>query len=209
MPFKIIVFEQAGSGDYKIAGITVYGRGIVIDKVHNLSAALPPVIDEPGEFITENDVEGDLILNFLRHPDLSEYLVRLCNRKGIPVIASGQHIEGAITPFTCCGLGKKEAAGTYGEQFGVPEYEVEIKDGRISMLKAKRGAPCGATWQLIPKIVGVKIEEAVSAIGREAQYLCMADPSSFDPISGKSQLHFAGEVHIAALKKALSDLRHS
>ena len=41
------------------------------------------------------------------------------------------------------------------------------------------------------------------------QYLCVADPSSFDPISGKSALHYAGKVHAAALKKALSEEAYS
>ena len=46
-------------------------------------------------------------------------------------------------------------------------------------------------------------EEAAVTFAREVQYLCVADPSAFDPISGKSSLHYAGDVHAAALKKAL------
>jgi hypothetical protein len=40
-------------------------------------------------------------------------------------------------------------------------------------------------------------------IGLETQYFCSADPSGWDPIHGKSPVHFAGEVHSAALKRAL------
>ena len=49
-------------------------------------------------------------------------------------------------------------------------------------------------------------------LAREVQYICYADPSAFDPISGKSPLHYAGAVHAAALKKAISekkDLRNN
>jgi len=91
-----------------------------------------------------------------------------------------------------------------GEQFGLPEYDVEVKDGRITGLHVKRGASCGATWQVIPRMIGVPADEALSTIGREIQYLCKADGSAFDPVSSKSPLHFAGKVHMMALKKAFS-----
>ncbi len=203
-PQRLVIFEERGSGDYKIAGIEVYGRDMEIAKVFNIEAPLPPIIDEPDEYISE-DFHGDLVLNFLKHPDLSEYLVRLCNKKGIPVIASGQQIPGAICPFTCCGLGKKEGLGAYGQQFGVPEYEVEIEDGRISDVRVKRAASCGATYQVVRELIGTEIEKAPTEISRRVQYLCLSDPSDFDPVSGKSALHFAGEVHKAALKKAIDN----
>ncbi len=200
---KLVIFEERGSGDYKIAGIEVYGKNLEIVKVVNVDLILPPVIDEPEEYIT-SDFTGDLVLNFLKHPDLSEYLVKLCNQKGIPVIASGQHIPGAICPFTCCGLGKKEGLGAYGQQFGLPEYDiVEIEDDRIKELQVKRAASCGATFQVIKEIVGLPVDEAPTVISRQIQYLCLSDPSDFDPVTGKSALHFAGEVHKSALKRAI------
>ncbi|MEA1992210.1 MAG: DUF166 family (seleno)protein DfsP [Thermodesulfobacteriota bacterium] len=202
-PFRLVIFEEAGSGKYKVAGIEVYGRNITIERIYDIIPALPEIIDEPEECIPD-DFEGDLILNFLRHPDLSEYLVKICKAKGIPVIASGQNIPGAICPFTCCGLGCRKGLGAYGEQFGLPEYDVEVKNGRITGLHVKRGASCGATWQVIPRMIEVPVDEALSTIGREIQYLCKADPSAFDPVSGKSSLHFAGKVHMAALKRAFS-----
>jgi hypothetical protein len=51
----------------------------------------------------------------------------------------------------------------------------------------------------------LSVEEAITTLAREVQYICYADPSDFDPISGKSPLHYAGDVHAAALKKALSE----
>ncbi len=202
-PQELVIFEEHGSGDYKIAGIEVYGKGIKIVRVVNVDQSLPPLIDEPEDYIPD-DFQGDLVLNFLKHPDLSFYLVELCKKKGIPVIASGQQIPGAICPFTCCGLGKKEGLGAYGQQFGVPEYEVELtEDRKIKALRVKRAASCGATFQVVREIIGLDAEEAPTIISRQVQYLCLSDPSDFDPVSGKSALHFAGEVHKAALKKAI------
>ncbi len=199
---KIVIFEEDGSGDYKIAGIQVYGRNIDIAGVFDLKGPFPVLIDEPWEYI-KADFQADLCLDFLRHPDLSQYLVELCNKKSIPVIASGQHIPGAICPFTCCGLGKKKGLGEYGRQFGLPEYTVCVTDGRIEYMDVRRGASCGATWQVCREITGLTAEEALSAISRQVQYMCLSDPSAFDPITGKSAVHFAGEVHRAALERAL------
>ncbi len=199
---QIVIFEEDGSGDYKIAGIQVYGKNISIKQVFDIKGPFPEFIEEPEEYISE-DFHGELVLDFLRHPDLSQYLVDLCKEKSIPVIASGQHIPGAICPFTCCGLGRKEGLGEYGSQFGVPEYQVEIERGRITSIKVLRGASCGATWQVCRHIKGLSVVEAPTVISRRVQFLCLSDPSDFDPVSGKSAVHFAGEVHRAALERAV------
>lgn len=102
-------------------------------------------------------------------------------------------------------MGRLQSAGIYGEQFGLPEYEVEVEADRIKSIKVKRGAPCGATWDVMSRVIGLTVQEAIHTLAREVQYICYADPSSFDPISGKSPLHYAGDVHAAALKKALSE----
>jgi len=67
-----------------------------------------------------------------------------------------------------------------------------------------RGAPCAATWEAARKVEGMPAEEAIVRIGLETQYFCKADPAGWDPIYGKSPVHFAGNVHSAALKKAVN-----
>lgn len=202
-PTRIVVFEYRGSGQKKIAGIRRYGKQIAITAVINITEPLPGFIDTPEEYIP-SDFEADLVLCFIKHPDLGHYLAEVCQQKGIPMVASGCKLENhAITPFTCCGLGKTEKLGAYGQQFGVPEFAVEVSDGTITSVQVRRGASCGATWEAAHTIIGLTPEAAYPTIAREVQYLCIADPSAFDPISGHSALHYAGEVHIAALKKAL------
>lgn len=82
---------------------------------------------------------------------------------------------------------------------------MEVENGRIASIEVKRGAPCGATWDVLARVIGLPLDEAVSTLAREVQYICYADPSAFDPISGKSPLHYAGDVHAAALNKAFSE----
>ena len=78
-----------------------------------------------------------------------------------------------------------------------------ISDGKVVCIEVVRGAPCGATWEAAKRVEGLLLEEALARIGLETQYFCSADPSGWDPIHGKSPVHFAGDVHIAAFKKAL------
>jgi hypothetical protein len=66
-----------------------------------------------------------------------------------------------------------------------------------------RGAPCGATWALPQRLEGASVERAMTRIGLEAQFFCVADPAGWDPISGRSPVHLAGDLHRAALARAL------
>jgi hypothetical protein len=87
--------------------------------------------------------------------------------------------------------------------FGMPEFVLKISNGRIDHIKVVRGAPCKATWEAAQCVKGLTVEEAPVRIGLEVQYFCVADPSGWDPISGKSPVHLAGEFHKAALIRAL------
>lgn len=198
----LLVFQEKGAGNEKIKGILRYGHGIAIDRIIDIDQPLPEFIDDPAEYLPV-EFQADLVLSFLKHPDLIDHLARLCKEKNIPLIASGKKNQLAITPFTCCGLGRQQGLGNYGEQFGFPELAIKLdKNQTIIEATIVRGASCGATWEALQKIVGKPLAKALVDYAREVQYLCQADPSAFDPISGKSAVHYAGHVHSAALKKA-------
>ncbi|HIJ78842.1 MAG: DUF166 domain-containing protein [Desulfobulbaceae bacterium] len=202
-PTTIAVFQEWGAGKEKIKGITRYGHHIELIEVVDIRSPLPGFIDDP-EYYIPVAFEADLALSFLKHPDLIDYLARVCKKKAIPLIASGKKTKDALTPFTCCGLGHHQGLGRYGEQFGFPELSIAVdQDKRIIKAEVVRGASCGATWEALAKIIGKTIEQAAIDYAREVQYLCKADPSAFDPISGKSALHYAGHVHSAAITKAV------
>ena len=70
-----------------------------------------------------------------------------------------------------------------------------------------RGAPCGATWEAAERVKNYPLAEAEIRMGLEVQYFCVADPAGWDPIYGKSPVHFAGDVHSAAFRRALKKAR--
>jgi hypothetical protein len=47
------------------------------------------------------------------------------------------------------------------------------------------------------------LNKALVRIGLDVQYFCVADPSGWDPIHGRSPVHLAGKIHQKALAAAL------
>jgi len=82
--------------------------------------------------------------------------------------------------------------------------DADVVDGKIQRITVQRGAPCGATWEAAQKMIGQDATDAPTRFGLEVQFFCSADPAGWDPIHGKSPVHFAGHIHQAALKKALN-----
>lgn len=100
-PQRILVFQQNHSGESKIEGILRYGDDrYQIERV-NIDQVLPPLIDDSSDYLPES-IEADLVLDFLKHPDLSHDLATLCRRQNIPMVASGKKIQGGgiFTPPT-------------------------------------------------------------------------------------------------------------
>jgi len=93
--------------------------------------------------------------------------------------------------------------GDYGRLFGAPAFRVDIVGDRLTAIEVLRGAPCGATWAAAQRLIGHPVAEAATRMGLEVQFFCSADPSGWDPLFGRSPVHFAGKMHRAALHAAL------
>jgi hypothetical protein len=100
-PQKILVFQQNGSGESKIAGVRKYGGNRIVLEVISIDDPLPPLVEDTSEYLPHK-IRADLVLDFLKHPDLSHDLAALCCDLDIPLIASGKNLEikGVHTPPT-------------------------------------------------------------------------------------------------------------
>jgi len=98
---KITVFQQNGSAETKLAGIRKYGGDRFCLEIVSIDTPLPPVIEDGREYLPEN-IQADVVMDFLGHPDLSQDLAVLCGEKGIPVVASGKKLraENVFAPPT-------------------------------------------------------------------------------------------------------------
>ena len=201
---RLMIFQQHQSGKLKIEGLRKHGKQYFAMTIVDIDEELPLVLDDTSDYLPA-DIDCDLVLDFLQHNDLSTDLAALCRKKGIPVIGSGKKLpgKGAITPPTCCGLPRLKGLGHYGEHFGAPEFSVGVEKGIVTKVEVVRGAPCGATWEVAKRLIGHPVEDAARKIGLETQFYCYADPSGWDPIYGKSPVHFAGKIHDKQLQKAI------
>lgn len=95
----IAVWQQNGSGETKIAGIRRYGGRRFRLEIIAIDQVLPAVLDDTRTLLPQ-DIAADLVLDYLRHPDLSEDLAALCARRSIPMIAPGRTMRYAVTPPT-------------------------------------------------------------------------------------------------------------
>ena len=98
---KIIVFQQNGSGEKKTRGIEKHGKGLFQVEIVSVEDALPHVVDDTSKYLP-SDLNADLVLDFLKHEDLSYDLSVLCRDKNIPVVASGKkhRLQWPYTPPT-------------------------------------------------------------------------------------------------------------
>ncbi len=200
---KITVFQQNGSGKSKIAGIKRFGKDLFSLSIVDIDEQLPAVIDDSGDYLPDH-IDADLVLDYLKHPDLSYDLAVLCRQLKLPIVASGKknNQAGAMTPATCCMLPKNDILGEYGRLFGAPEINVKMNGGYVEKVEVIRGAPCGATWDAAEKVKGLSLEDAAIRFGLEVQFFCTADPASWDPITGKSPVHIAADIHTAAFSRS-------
>jgi len=82
---------------------------------------------------------------------------------------------------------------------------VEVENGKLKSIKVLRGAPCGATWRALEKLVGMEVSEVATRYGLDVQFQCSADPAGWDPLWGKSPVHLAADMHFKALERALKE----
>ena len=100
-PHKIIVFQQNGSGEKKIQGLKRFWNEGFQLQVISIDSPLPPILDSTDEYLP-TELEADLVLDFLKHPDLSHDLAKLCQSLQIPIVASGKKhkVKWAVAPPT-------------------------------------------------------------------------------------------------------------
>jgi len=100
-PQEILVFQQNGSGESKIQGILKYGENLFRLNKISIDESLPPVIDNATRYLPK-EIRADIVLDYLKHPDISYDLAVMCRDRNIPVVISGKkvRVKGALIPPT-------------------------------------------------------------------------------------------------------------
>lgn len=114
----------------------------------------------------------------------------------------------AVFPKTFCTLTEKTAGfgadvetydspyiTSFATHFGEPKLKIKIdtQDQKIAEVEVARSAPCGSTYNVAEKLIGVAIEEAVPRAGLVAHhYPCLAS-MAMEP-TGDTLMHISGYV---------------
>lgn len=141
---RILVFQQNNSGESKIRGINAYGEKRFIVETVAIDDALPLVIDNARSYLPDV-IDADLVLDYVKHPDLSYDLAMVCRDNGIPEVATRKKINNNWThsPPICCALTIHDNLGEYGRRSGAPEFTVELIDGTPLRVSVSTG---GGLW---------------------------------------------------------------
>jgi hypothetical protein len=190
---------------------------------YELPTNLPPVIDEPEEIvksIPEEVLSANILISYALHPDINLEIIKLAAEKGARlVILPGGSKSGSRAQIKevadrygirvlwediCCATPyiEDEDISEFIEAYGMPEFEVEIEDGKIKEVRVKRGAICGSSFFVAERLEGISVEEAPSKAGYFTQiYPCYASRG----IDGK--IHRAANVHKRAIEKAIENAK--
>lgn len=174
------------------------------------------LLDSPEKYLPKNMPECDLVLSLGLPSDLQFTLPVIAKKtKAKAVIAPidnpnwirpglMKQIQRELAeidvasafPKPFCSLEKTGNLyiDMFAEHFGRPELEIETNEGLISEVRVKRGAPCGSTWFIAEKLVGVeasqqRVRDEVAKAHHA--YPCLAsmiiDPEIGDTVLHKSQ----------------------
>lgn len=93
----------------------------------------------------------------------------------------------------------------FAKHFGRPELDVRVEGGTIKEVNVKRGCPCGSTWFIAEKLIGVKVSQQRirDEIAKAHHvYPCLAS-MTMDPELGDTVLHKSQYLTREAVERAL------
>jgi len=91
----------------------------------------------------------------------------------------------------------------FAERFGRPRLRITLKGEVISRVDVLRSSPCGATYFVAERLVGLKANEAASRAGLLTQlYPCLASRVEA-PQYGRSLIHEAAKIMSSTVEESL------
>jgi len=197
--------------------------------LHEFEPTIPAdLLDNPEKYLPESMPECDLILSLGLPSDL-QYTLPIIAKKTrakavIAPIDNSSWIQPGLKrqiekemaemgiasafPKPFCSLEKtgNPYIDMFTEHFGRPELEIKAKDNKIESVQVKRGSPCGSTWFIAEKLVGVETsQQKIRDETAKAHhvYPCLAS-MTIDPELDDAILHKSQYIIRDAVEKALS-----
>lgn len=187
---------------------------------------LPPVIDDPREFIPDHLPRGDLLLYVGQDRNLAELLPELAQAAGAEAVLAPvddrahlpRGLQGQIQrlldrrripvsfPSPFCALSQDRSTSpliaAFADRFGRPRLDLEEAEGRIVSARVRRGAPCGNTAFVAAGLIGAEMSELDRATSRLFHAHPCLGSMALDPQQGDTILHLAGHLITGAVRVA-------
>ena len=189
---------------------------------------LEAVLDEPERFVPDDLPECELVLSLGLPQELQALLptvaervkakavvVAVCDSSWLPPGLREQirtELEEAgvacAFPKPFCSL---EETGDpfideFARSFGRPRLRLEVRGGVIRAVEVLRGSPCGSTWYIAERLVGLPVEPREQLWEELAKahhtYPCLAS-MTVDPEIGDAVLHKGQYIIREAVEEAL------
>lgn len=183
---SVAIIGAKRCADEFVRNVSLHGRKTVIRDRISLRD-LPAVLDDLEGLVPESVLKADVILDYSDHPDIP-YALKSARRV---ITTSKCNLSNVVSVDCFCGI-------DISEEFGIPEFRISVKDGRINEMEVIKSSPCGASYYLADRLKGMPVEEAIKKSGLLTQFVCKGSGGP------ESTIHRAAEIHRAAIEKAIS-----
>lgn len=206
-------------------------EGWLVEEVDFSGVRLPPLVDEPKDFLPENLPETDLILFLAQDAGLIQLLGAAAQKTGaksalvavdktgwLPQGLQHQIDEELARLGVYCAFARPLCSLTppgdplvdeFAKNFGLPQVEADVGDGKVKKVSVLCGAPCGSTHYIAEKLAGISTEDAAEKAGLLLHnFPCMAS-MTYDNTVKETLMHIAGYKIKNAVKKAVKEKQGS
>ena len=188
---------------------------------------LPPIIEEPEEFLPQELPPADILLCLSESTGVAELIPDLAKMSQVKAVIAPvddrEHLPAglknqikrdletlgicSVFPLPFCSLTERASDNEYirefARYFGRPKLAVTFKGGKIQQVLLKREAPCGSTRFLAGKLMGLKLEEAERSAALLHQYYPCLASRKIERKLGDSLLHRSADITRQAVRSAL------
>jgi hypothetical protein len=198
---------------------------------YQVPRSLPPMLDDPGEYLPSELGAGDVIIAINIHPEI---LLE------IPAMVGGGSTRALIAPIedpnwikpglqrqvtqACADSGMESAfpkpfcslepvtpaLTEFCEQLGVgkPRFRIALEGGEVAAVEVVRGSPCGVTDFVAEELVGLPGDDSLHEKAGQFHHThpCLAS-MNLDPSTGETIMHASLYLMWEAVKAALQEAR--
>lgn len=225
---RILVILQRNYGRRIVRNVRLRAPESWQIKTWEAPSSLPPIIEEPAEFLPGSLPPADLLVSLGQSAGVGELIpgvVKLSQAKAVVFPSDNpdwlppglkNQIEKELRTFgvSCsfpspfCSLTEKSSENEYIKSFascfGKPEISLSCSQDEITKVAVHREAPCGCTRFIAEKLVGAKVDEAEKKAGLFHHYYpCLASGRMNDRFKN-SLLHHSADMIKVIVKKALA-----